>query len=301
MGAIACVHPTCTAVVAVYYQVPSDGRLYRQKHVCETLMALYGTSHSHLAAAAASHSSSASSALAADAGPGGFAGSQQGLDGCITQVLRQAVCLPGLAWHLVRTAGLLPWLSSIAAQQLQLLPAEVLSTPAAAVCAAAGSAARGLGAFSETPWASACLQQLLQSRIGMSYSLKQQQQQSGDVFAAYSQAVLYVAAAALRPQAAGVGIAWVAVVASRWSSSGGSSSGLPVHVLLQVLHLLIVLLQSAPSARAARHVKQQLQCGPWQQLTAAVQAVCVRRDGSQSDVEASSVVQLWQQLSSLVL
>jgi hypothetical protein len=92
-------------------QVPADGRLYRQKRVCETLLCLWGTCHSDPALLPPDAQGATATAAAGD-----------GLDASIAQVLCQAVRLPGLAGHLVRTAGLLPWLAASAVARVRSSP-----------------------------------------------------------------------------------------------------------------------------------------------------------------------------------
>jgi len=224
--------------------VPADGRLYRQKRVCETLMGLWGTSHSHMWAAAGSSRDVGLVLAGHSPDRSSSACGQQGLDGCIAQVLRQAVRLPGLARHLIRSAGLLPWLSGIAAQ------AGYAAAAAGRQLVAAGQSEDLLlpgAAAAESPsWALQCLQQLLAGHVGLSH---RQQQEVNDVFAAYSQAVLYV----LERRA---------------------GSGLAAGELLHLLELLVVLLRAAPSARARRTTQQQLQAGLWPQLSGSVHAEC---------------------------
>jgi hypothetical protein len=280
--------------------------LYRQKHVCETLMSLFGTSHSHVAAALAGSGSGGSSS-APQLVPAAACGGQQGLDGCAAQVLRQALCLPGLAAHLVRAAGVLPWLSGIAAQQLQqqqLQPAQDLGDEAVAASVPAGSMQAAAtsctaAAVHATPWAVACLQQLLRGRTGLRQGPQLQQQLGDAAYSAYCQAVVGVAAAALLRAEQGVagGLITPGPVAISGSSS---SSSPPPRVVVQLLQLLVLLLQAAPSARAARQAKQQLQSGLLlQQLGRAVQASC---EHARRPVEAEALAavdsmrQLWQQL-----
>lgn len=256
-------------------QVPSDGRLYRQKRVCETLMSLWGTSHSHLAATSSSSAAALSAAAAAvEHGAGG----QRGLDGCIARVMCQAVRLPGLSGHLIRSAGLLPWLACTAVLAVQ--PASTLT----GCPAAAAAAAPNMLGQQHPLWAFSCLQQLLAGRLGLSHS--REQQQVAAVFAAYCQAVVHVAAAALRPQAAGL-LSGAGAAYGSLSSMASSSTW----QLQQLLGLLLLLVKAAPSVRAGRQLKQQLEFALWQQLSAAVSGV--RQDAGGS----MELLQLWRQLS----
>jgi hypothetical protein len=135
-----------------------------------------------------------------------------------------------------------------------------------------------------------CLGKLLEGRIGLSRSKEQQQQQQqrqqqqggSDVFAAYTQALVSVAAAVLQGIAGGV---WPA----------GSSSSSNARKLGWALYLLLLLVEAAPNARASRQLKQQLQLGLWQQLSAAAYAAA--RGGSASCSEgAAGLLGLWHKL-----
>jgi hypothetical protein len=145
-------------------------------------------------------------------------------------------------------------------------------------CPAAVAAAGGV--LGQQPsWVFSCLQQLLVGRVGLSHS--REQQQVAAVFAAYCQAVVHVAAAALRPQAA------AGLLSAAASGGSGTSS---FSSLQQLLGLLLLLVKAAPSVRAARQLKQQLDFGLWQQLSGAVSTV-------QQEGGSPELLQLWRQLS----
>lgn len=261
-------------------------------------MALWDTPHSLMGTPAAAAAVNFSSSH----GPEQL----QGLDGYIARVLCQAVRLPGLAGHLIRSAGLLPWLSGIAVQAMQgqlqthpgtsgPVPLSLQHPSTALACGTRGSGITvvgvkgpgGLSGCGEVSWAFSCLQQLLAGRVGMSHG--REQQQVRQVYEAYSQAVMHVLASVLRC-AVPADIGALGILSG--SSGGCELSSWQVQQLLQ---LLLVLLRAAPSVRAARQVQQQLGYGLWHQLAAAVRGVT-----TSDDPGAARCVQFWQELSALV-
>jgi hypothetical protein len=254
-------------------------------------MALWGTSHFLTPAAAAGSSMGHEAISNASVGPTGSR--LQGLDGCIAQVLCQAVQLPGLSRHLIKSAGLLPWLAGVAVGNLTAggpsADPAMLSTLAAAAAdtiTVVGGLGQGVGV---PPWAVCCLAKLLAGRIGLSRSRdphhQQQQQQGSDVFAAYTQAAVHVAAAVLQEPAGG--------------GVSAGSSGSNACQLRWALELLLLLLDAAPSPHAVQQLRQQLQLGLRQQLSAAVGAAV--SGGSRGALGSESAARpvllgLWQKL-----
>jgi hypothetical protein len=132
-------------------------------------------------------------------------------------------------------------------------------------------------------WALTCLQQLLIGRVGLSHG--RQQHQVSTVYAAYCQAVIQVATAAVRAQA-GEG-------AGRAAQT--RSIGLPA--VVDALSLLVLLTEAAPGVRAGRQVKQRLQFGLMQQLSAVVGRLA--RDGAGQGGNPR-VLHTWQQLAAVL-
>lgn len=202
------------------------------------------------------------------AGMSAVGGSSSSLDGPIIQVVRQAVLLPGLASHLIRSSGLLSWLAAAAAAHIQATcsssggitlaatAAAAFSGPAATASGAAAAAAAAVAAWhnaAEGPvfnnsaqlataaaaaavpggsWALDCLVQLLSARVGLNI-----RKQAASVFEAYSCAGMTVMAAAVR-------------------ATAQNAAALPGPLLQQLLAMLVLLVEAAPTAGLRRQLLQ---------------------------------------------
>jgi hypothetical protein len=281
-------------------QGPVDGRLYRRKYVCESLMTLCGSAAANCLAG--QHATS--SALLGFSGQqqqqglgmlcGSSSSSSSSLDWPIAQVMQQAVLLPGLASNLIRSSGLLQWLAAAAAADV----AACSSSSSTGVWSNAGTmpgvkalvtendaAAAAAAGVVGGSWGLSCLLQLLAARVALN-----KRDQAAEVFEAYSVAAMSVTAAALRP----AGLA-AAAVGDRFGAAI-CSMGLQMPLLQQLLALLVLLLEAAPNVRQRRQVMQlQLHAGVLRQLQAVVAATCSavgeHQHGSSSDVQAGSVCQ----------
>jgi hypothetical protein len=287
-------------------QGPVDGRLYRRKYVCESLMTLCGSSAANFLAG--QHATS--SALLGFSGQqqqhglgmlhGSSSSSSSSLDWPIAQVMQQAVLLPGLASNLIRSSGLLQWLAAAAAADVAACSSSSSTGCSSSAGAMLGieatvvqnddvtSAAAAAGVVGGS-WALSCLLQLLAARVALN-----KRDQAAEVFEAYSVAAMSVTAAALTPAGLGSPAAAAAAAAVRLSAAS-CNAALPMPMLRQLLALLVLLLEAAPNVRLRRQVMQlQLHAGVLGHLQAAVAATCGafgEHGHGSSDVQAGSVCQ----------
>lgn len=163
-----------------------------------------------------------------------------GLDLPLQHILCAALALPGLAAHLVRTGGLLPWLADSAADE-------------------AGAGCAG--------WAVAALKDLADRRVALRRSFDGD---AGAVFAAYGHALVQVLAAAVGTNSAAATTSTTtttAAAAAAAASSGlaagaaaaaAAASGAVVTVRPTALARLLLLaastVRAAPTRRAARQL-----------------------------------------------
>jgi hypothetical protein len=285
-------------------QGPVDGRLYRRKYVCESLMTLSGSAAANCLAG--QHATSSAllgfSSQQQQQGLGMLRGSSSSLDWPIAQVMQQAVLLPGLASNLIRSSGLLQWLAAAAAADVAassssstgvlsdagaVLGAETEVTQVDHVASTAAAAAAAAAGVVGGSWALRCLLQLLAARVALN-----KRDQAAAVFEAYSAAAMSVTAAALRP--AGLSAAAAAAAGGGFGASS-CIAVLPVPLLQQLLALLVLLLEAAPNVRLRRQLMQlQLHAVVLGQLKAVVAATsgAVESQHGSSNEQAGSVCQL---------
>lgn len=193
----------------------------------------------------------------------GSASSSSSLDWPVTHLICQAIQLPGLAAHLIKSAGLLPWLAAAAATHIKAAVHWVDSSSGAAAFAQDGGGA----------WAIECLLQLLSARVALNH-----RKQAVEIYNAYAAAagcILAAAAAAVQ-----------------------EGYRLPISFLTQMLQLILLLLEAAPSGKARRQfIQLQLHAGVQQQLEALVGAAAA---ACSSGGLGSSCEDLWQGVMALV-